>query len=37
MIEDEGSDQIARSLKINYRQGNYLGKILSEEQLQGKE
>ena len=37
MIEDEESDYIAQSLKINYREGNYLGKILSEEQLKGKE
>jgi EAL domain-containing protein (putative c-di-GMP-specific phosphodiesterase class I)/GGDEF domain-containing protein len=35
MIEDASSDQLAQSLKINYRQGNYLGKILTLEQLQG--
>lgn len=33
MIEDEYSDNLAQSLKINYRQGNYLGKILTSEQL----
>ncbi|MEW5831821.1 MAG: EAL domain-containing protein [Campylobacterota bacterium] len=35
MIEDEESDRIARSLKINYRQGNYLGKILTTKDIQG--
>lgn len=35
MIEDSASDQLAQSLKINYRQGNYLGKILTSDQLQG--
>lgn len=33
MIEDEKSDHIAQSLKINYRQGNYLGRIVTLEQL----
>lgn len=37
MIEENQMDQIAQSLKINYREGNYLGKILSEEQIEGKE
>lgn len=36
MIEDEHTDNIAQSLKINYRQGNFLGKILKPEQLQGR-
>jgi len=36
MIEESEADQLALSFNINYRQGNYLGKILSEEQLQGK-
>lgn len=35
MMEEESADQIAQSLKINYRQGNYLGKILTLEQLEG--
>lgn len=35
MIEDEEGDRIARSLKINYRQGNYLGKILTTKDIQG--
>lgn len=35
MIEEESADQLAQSLKINYRQGNYLGKILTLEQLEG--
>jgi EAL domain-containing protein (putative c-di-GMP-specific phosphodiesterase class I) len=35
MIEDSYTDQICQSLKINYRQGNYLGKILTLEELQG--
>lgn len=33
MIEDADSDQLAQSLKINYRQGNYHGKILTMEEL----
>lgn len=33
MIEDEQSDYLAQSLKINYRQGNYLGRIVALEQL----
>jgi len=33
MIEDEYTDNLAQSLKINYRQGNYLGRILTPEQL----
>lgn len=33
MIEDEQSDNLAQSLKINYRQGNYLGRIVTLEQL----
>ena len=33
MIEDEHADQLVQSLKINYRQGNYLGRILTSEQL----
>jgi EAL domain-containing protein (putative c-di-GMP-specific phosphodiesterase class I)/GGDEF domain-containing protein len=33
MIEDSYTDQLCQSLKINYRQGNYLGKILKQEQL----
>ena len=33
MIEDEYTDNLAQSLKINYRQGNYLGRILTSEQL----
>jgi len=37
MIEDSFSDQLAQSLKINYREGNYLGKILTLEELQGLE
>lgn len=35
MIEDENGDRIARSLKINYREGNYLGKILTMKDIQG--
>lgn len=35
MIEDEKADQIALSLKINYRQGNYHGKILTPDEIQG--
>jgi EAL domain-containing protein (putative c-di-GMP-specific phosphodiesterase class I) len=37
MIEDSFSDQLAQSLKINYREGNYLGKILTLKELQGLE
>jgi len=37
MIEDSYTDQICQSLKINYRQGNYLGKILTQEQLNNQE
>lgn len=37
MIEDSGADQLAQGLKINYRQGNYLGKILNIEDLEGNE
>lgn len=33
MIEDEQSDHLAQLLKINYRQGNYLGRIVTLEQL----
>ncbi len=33
MIEDEYTDNLAQSLKVNYRQGNYLGRILTSEQL----
>jgi EAL domain-containing protein (putative c-di-GMP-specific phosphodiesterase class I) len=33
MIEDEESDKIAQSLKIDYRQGNFHGKIFTQEQL----
>lgn len=33
MIEDEQTANLVQSLKINYRQGNYLGRILSPEQL----
>jgi EAL domain-containing protein (putative c-di-GMP-specific phosphodiesterase class I)/GGDEF domain-containing protein len=33
MIEDEYTDNLAQSLKINYRQGKYLGRILTAEQL----
>lgn len=36
-IEDETENKIAYGLKINYRQGNYLGKILTLEELEGKE
>jgi len=35
MIEDEESDKIAKRLKINYRQGNYHGKIRLLEPTQG--
>ncbi|MDD5716970.1 MAG: EAL domain-containing protein [Sulfuricurvum sp.] len=33
MIEDGYTDNLAKSLKINYREGNYLGKILTVDQL----
>ncbi|MDD5053262.1 MAG: EAL domain-containing protein [Sulfuricurvum sp.] len=33
MIEDEQIDQLAKSLKINYRQGNYVGKILTIDEV----
>ncbi|AFV96318.1 MULTISPECIES: EAL domain-containing protein [unclassified Sulfuricurvum] len=33
MIEDEYTYNLVQSLKINYRQGNYLGRILTPEQL----
>jgi diguanylate cyclase (GGDEF)-like protein len=33
MIEDFVSDDLAQSLKINYRQGNYHSKILTSDQL----
>lgn len=33
MIEDAQSDHLAQSLKINYRQGNYLGKILTLDEI----
>lgn len=33
MVEDSYTDNLVQSLKINYRQGNYLGRILSAEQL----
>lgn len=37
MIEDEYSDNLVQSLKINYRQGNYLGKILTLDEITQKE
>lgn len=37
MIEDPYTDQLCQSLKINYRQGNYLGKILTSEDIQGQQ
>lgn len=37
MIEDGDADQIAQSLKINYRQGNFMGKISTLEEIQGKQ
>ena len=37
MIEDFDADQIAQSLKINYRQGNFMGKISTLEEIQGKQ
>ncbi|MDD5160660.1 MAG: GGDEF domain-containing protein [Sulfuricurvum sp.] len=33
MVEDAYTNNLVQSLKINYRQGNYLGRILSAEQL----
>jgi EAL domain-containing protein (putative c-di-GMP-specific phosphodiesterase class I) len=33
MIEDQQTDQLVQSLKINYRQGNYLGSVLTMDQL----
>ncbi|MDD4950803.1 EAL domain-containing protein [Sulfuricurvum sp.] len=33
MVEDTYTNNLVQSLKINYRQGNYLGRILSAEQL----
>lgn len=35
MIEDAQGDRIAKMLKINYRDGNYLGKILTINEMQG--
>ena len=35
MVEDFETDQLAQSLKINYRQGNYHGKILTLEEIKG--
>lgn len=37
MIEDAHADSIAQSLKINYRQGNYLGKILTVDEIKNKD
>lgn len=37
MIEDGYSDSIAKAMKINYRQGNYLGKILTPDEIDHKE
>src|SRR3989339_189938 len=37
MIEDSYTDQLCQSLKINYRQGNYLGKILTQDEITQKE
>jgi EAL domain-containing protein (putative c-di-GMP-specific phosphodiesterase class I) len=37
MIEDSYADQLCQSLKINYRQGNFHGKILTQEQLNNQE
>lgn len=36
MIEDEESDKIAQSLKINYREGNYHGSMMTLDQLKEK-
>jgi EAL domain-containing protein (putative c-di-GMP-specific phosphodiesterase class I) len=33
MIEDEYTDNLVQSLKINYRQGNYFGRVLTIDQL----
>jgi EAL domain-containing protein (putative c-di-GMP-specific phosphodiesterase class I)/GGDEF domain-containing protein len=33
MIEDEQTDELVQSLKINYRQGNYFGRVLTIDQL----
>lgn len=35
MIEDVDADRIAQSMKINFRQGNYLGRILTIEDIEG--
>lgn len=37
MIEDANTDSIAQALKINYREGNYLGKILTPKEIAHKE
>lgn len=37
MIEDEYTDNLVQSLKINYRQGNYHGKILTLDEITQKE
>lgn len=37
LIEDEHTELLAKSLKINYRQGNYLGKILTLDEIAHKE
>lgn len=37
MIEDGYCDSIAKAMKINYRQGNYLGKILTPDEIDHKE
>lgn len=37
MIEDSYTDQLCQSLKINYRQGNYLGNILTLDDITKKE
>lgn len=37
MIEDSYTDQLCQSLKINYRQGNYLGSILTLDNITKKE
>lgn len=36
MIEDEESDRLAQSLKINYREGNYHGSMMTLDQLKEK-
>jgi EAL domain-containing protein (putative c-di-GMP-specific phosphodiesterase class I) len=33
MIEDQQIDQLSQSLKINYRQGNYLSRVLTIDQI----